>query len=518
VQRYCATRAAANAAHQLQSAQDMMTREVALAHADELAPLLEPLDDGEPDDDITLAEPVRWALDHRSRHPLERAPRPRPATRARTRHGPGSARVASSARGARAATIGTLDGAMAWTPMVRLSRLIDGHPCTPLAKCAYLGLPGSLDYRAATAMLRRAEARGRTRRGDTLVAPSRGDSAIGLAMAAAAAGYRLVITAPLGAALLEQVAIEALGARVIRTPADVAPDAHTGYLGVARRLSRSLPDAHLVRSWARPSQAHAPETLLAAEIVHQCGNELDVVVVPSQRPGDTDALGRAIAARAPRARLVEVVVDGAVTASAERGRLACSSGDAAAMARHLARREGLLVGPRSGAAARAALDICRELSSSHNVVAILPDGFDARAGVDARTELSTALELVTAIHDEPAICVGADDGIATAMHLFRRHAVSHLAVIAGDRLVGIVSRLDVVRRLEGGSASHASWVRDVMSTRLPTVQHHARASEVFAAIERDDVAVVVDGDLRVFGVVGRADLAAFFTRQEIRHE
>jgi cystathionine beta-synthase len=422
-----------------------------------------------------------------------------------------------------------LTDTIGWTPVVRLSRISQGLPCTPLAKCAFMGPAGALDARAAMDIVRRAEASARARPGDTLVVPTRGGNLLGLAMAAAAAGYQLVVTAPLDVELDPAISARDLGVRVIRTPADVAPSSHTGFIGVARRLSQTLPDAHLVRSWAVPTAASSPDSLVARELVLQCGRELDVVIVATATPGVSDGLAQALHAVAPRARIVEVAI-GAERGAARSGlasaveRWQCSAAEAAAHAGLLARQEGLLVGPRAGAAMWAALRVCGEHSSSHAVVAILPDGVEsepaprrrsrAEAARGAQHELATVLDILGEAAAEAPVTVGPDDGVGTALHLFRRHQLSYLPVVVAGRLVGVISRGDVMRHRVRADADHGARIDAVMSTQVATVRGSAAAAEAFAALARHGVAVVIDALGGVVGVITATELVARLGRVE----
>jgi cystathionine beta-synthase len=416
-----------------------------------------------------------------------------------------------------------LTDTLGWTPVVRLSRISQGLPCTPLAKCAFMSPPGALDARAAMDIVRRAEASARARPGDTLVVPTRSGNLLGLAMAAAASGYQLVVTAPLDVDIDPAITGRDLGVRIIRTPADVAPGSHTGFIGVARRLSQTLPDAHLVRSWAVPSAASSPDSLVARELVQQCG-ELDVVIVAAATAGASEGLAQAIGSVRARARIVEVVI-GAERAAHRAGaieRWQCGLADATAHAGLLARSEGLLVGPRAGAAMWAALRVCSEHSSSHTVVAILADGVEsepaprprsrAEAARRAQHELATVLDILGEAAAEAPIVIGPDDSVGTALHLFRRHQVSYLPVVVAGRLVGVIGRSQVMRHRVSGDAD--ARIDAVMSTEVATVRGSAAATEAFAALARHGVAVVIDALGGVVGVITAAELVGRLARAE----
>src|SRR5688572_29267489 len=122
------------------------------------------------------------------------------------------------------------------TPMVRLSRIGRGLPCELLGKCEFLNPGGSVKDRIGVRMLRDAEKQGRIKPGDTLIEPTSGNTGIGLALAAAVGGYRLIITMPEKMSREKQVVLEALGAEIIRTPTEAAwdsPESHIGEIGRA---------------------------------------------------------------------------------------------------------------------------------------------------------------------------------------------------------------------------------------------------------------------------------------------
>src|SRR5512139_367216 len=97
------------------------------------------------------------------------------------------------------------------TPMVRLSRIAKGIPCEVLAKCEFMNPGGSVKDRIGVRMLLDAERAGRIKPGDTLIEPTSGNTGIGIAMAAAVRGYRVIITMPEKMSQEKQVVLEALG-------------------------------------------------------------------------------------------------------------------------------------------------------------------------------------------------------------------------------------------------------------------------------------------------------------------
>src|SRR5690349_6730204 len=97
------------------------------------------------------------------------------------------------------------------TPLVRLNRVGREYPVEILAKCEFLNPGGSIKDRIGVRMVMEAEREGRIKPGDTLIEPTSGNTGIGLALAAAVRGYKLVITMPQKMSMEKQVVLEALG-------------------------------------------------------------------------------------------------------------------------------------------------------------------------------------------------------------------------------------------------------------------------------------------------------------------
>src|ERR1043165_2494916 len=160
------------------------------------------------------------------------------------------------------------------TPMVRLNRLLREYDVEVFAKCEYLNPGGSVKDRIGVRMIEDAEREGRIKPGDTLIEPTSGNTGIGLAIAAAVRGYRVIITMPEKMSQEKQVVLEALGAEIIRTPTEAAWDAPESHIGVARRLREIIPNSHILDQYSNPSNPAAHEEGTGREIIDQCGGRL----------------------------------------------------------------------------------------------------------------------------------------------------------------------------------------------------------------------------------------------------
>src|SRR5258705_6384655 len=159
------------------------------------------------------------------------------------------------------------------TPMVRLSRIGRNLPCELLGKCEFMNPGGSVKDRIGVRMLLDAERDGRIKPGDTLIEPTSGNTGIGIAVAAAARGYRVIITMPEKMSQEKQVVLEALGAEIIRTPTAAPWDSPESHIGVARRLKEVIPNSHILDQYSNPSNPAAHQDGTGRQITHRGGGE-----------------------------------------------------------------------------------------------------------------------------------------------------------------------------------------------------------------------------------------------------
>src|SRR5215467_8732762 len=145
------------------------------------------------------------------------------------------------------------------TPMVRLSRIGKTLPCELLAKCEFMNPGGSVKDRIGYNMVLEAERSGRIKPGDTLIEPTSGNTGIGIALAGAVHGYRVIITLPMKMSREKQVTLEALGAEIIRTPTEAAWDSPELHIGVAKKLNEVIPSSHILDQYGNPDNPLAHE-------------------------------------------------------------------------------------------------------------------------------------------------------------------------------------------------------------------------------------------------------------------
>src|SRR5665213_1665146 len=157
------------------------------------------------------------------------------------------------------------------TPIVRINRIGNDLPCELYGKCEFLNPGGSVKDRIAVHMVEQAEKAGLIKPGDTLIEATSGNTGIGFAMVGAAKGYHIVITMPEKMSREKEVVLEALGAKIYRTPTAAKwndPDSH---ISLARRLQKEIPNAHILDQYGNMNNPETHYEFTAQEILDDMG-------------------------------------------------------------------------------------------------------------------------------------------------------------------------------------------------------------------------------------------------------
>jgi cysteine synthase A len=283
---------------------------------------------------------------------------------------------------------------IAKTPLVRLARVSPPGGATVWGKAEFLNPAGSVKDRPALSMILDAENAGRLGPGATIVEATSGNTGISLAMIAAVRGYRCVLVMPEDMSLERRYILRAYGAEIVLTP---AADGMSGAVQRAQRVLKDTPSAFMPSQFENPANPASHEHGTALEILEQMGDSLSAFVAGVGTGGTITGVGRVLrkkfgnvvkivavepansavlSGKPPGMHGIQGLGAGFVPEILERGLIdqVIEVADVAAerMVRRLAREEGLLVGPSSGANVHAACEVAAALSGGH-VVTILCD-------------------------------------------------------------------------------------------------------------------------------------------------
>ncbi|EAS02148.1 cystathionine beta-synthase (macronuclear) [Tetrahymena thermophila SB210] len=291
------------------------------------------------------------------------------------------------------------------TPLVRLNNIMkaEGLKCELLAKCEFLNAGGSVKDRIGRRMLLDAENSGRIKPGDTLIEATSGNTGIGLSLAAAIRGYNMIITLPEKMSTEKTDVLQALGAKIVRTPTEVDFDHPESHISQAIKLQKEIPNSHILDQYINPSNPLAHYDGTGAEILYQCDNKVDYVFVGTGTGGTITGIARKIKEHLPSCKIVGVDPYGSILAMPQSKNERMESYQVEGvgydfvprsidrtviddwvkntdvptfqMARRLIREEGLFCGGSSGQVVDAAIRYAKEhnLGEGVRIVCVLAD-------------------------------------------------------------------------------------------------------------------------------------------------
>jgi cysteine synthase A len=280
------------------------------------------------------------------------------------------------------------------TPMVRLSRVVKEGWAELVAKVESFNPAGSIKDRIALSMIEAAERDGRLRPGETIVEPTSGNTGIGLAMAAAVKGYRLIVTMPEDMSLARRDLLARYGVEVVLTP---AIEGMTGAVYAAQELVNENPRYFMPQQFENPANPEVHRRTTAREILAATSGRIDAFVAGVGTGGTITGVGEVLKEQDPDILVVAVEPARSLVLQGGRGGVHAIQGigasfvpgvlnrevvdeiisvgdeDAIAMSRRLTHDEGLLAGISAGANVFAALKVAKRLRRGKRVVTILPD-------------------------------------------------------------------------------------------------------------------------------------------------
>ena len=284
------------------------------------------------------------------------------------------------------------------TPTVKLNKIGSDLKCELYAKCEYFNPGGSIKDRIGWNMVKDAEESGRIKPGDTLIEPTSGNTGQGMALAAAVKGYRCIITMPEKMSKEKQIALEALGAEIIRTPTEASFDDPESHIGVAKKLNKEIPNSHILDQYANPSNPEAHYNGTAKEIIEDFGTNLDMVVIGVGTGGTITGIAKRLKEHIPNIKIIGADPIGSILGGGTEVKPYLVEGigydffpdvldnsmvddyvktkdeESFIMARRLIKEEGLLCGGSSGTATVAALKSAKVLKEDQKCLILLPDG------------------------------------------------------------------------------------------------------------------------------------------------
>jgi cystathionine beta-synthase len=439
------------------------------------------------------------------------------------------------------------------TPLVEITQF-DTGPCQLFLKLENQNPTGSIKDRIALSMINAAEEDGKLEAGGTVIEATAGNTGLGLALVAAAKGYRVVLVIPDKMSQEKISHVRALGAEVVLTRSDVTRGHPEYYQDVAARLAGEIPGAFYVNQFGNPANPLAHERTTGPEIWEQMRHDVDAIVCGVGSGGTLTGLGRFFNRVKPRRGIEMVLADptGSVLYEyVKTGKLVESGSwavegigedfipeiadmslvtdayeiddeESFSVARELLRKEGIFGGSSTGTLVAGALRYCREQEKPKRVVSFVPDTGNkylskmyndfwmAEQGFIHRPPHGDLSDLIS--HRAEAgevITVGPTDTLLTAFKRMRDADVSQLPVVEQTgRAVGIIDESDVLVKVHRDSSHFNDPVRNAMTDKLETLPPTAKINDLLEVFDRGRVAIVMEAD-KFLGLITRTDLLSY---------
>lgn len=437
------------------------------------------------------------------------------------------------------------------TPIVKLSRLSEGLPCSLYAKVEFVNPGSSVKDRIAIKIIDEAEKRGELKPGGTIIEATSGNTGMGLAMVAAVKGYKSIFVMPDKMSLEKIQALRAFGSKVVVTPTNVEPEDPRSYYCVAKRLVKETPNSFYANQYHNPDNPQTHYETTGPELWKQTDGKITTFIAGLGTGGTITGVGKYLKEKNPKIKIVGIDPEGSLyTQYHKTGKLGkahpykvegigedflpstinfdyidevvqVSDKECFQMTRKLARCEGLFVGGSCGAAVAGAIKWAKAQKGDELPVILLPDsgsrylskvfdddwmrenGFMDEPEILVR-DFFKPQKLVTVLPN-----ILAKDCIA----MLKEKSISQMPVMnPGGSLYGIIDESDLLNATLTGLLNLEKPIDPIVVKNVDTVTMDTAIADVKKILQEDKVPVVKENN-KVFGVITKIDLLNFLVHR-----
>ena len=443
-----------------------------------------------------------------------------------------------------------------WTPMVRLSSVVDGARTPVYVKLEFMGPGGSIKDRIGLAMIEAAEREGTLKAGGTVVEATGGNTGLALAMAASLKGYRCICTMPDKMSSEKVKLLRAFGAEVVITPTAVPPDHPDHYLQKARAITAATPGAVMADQFYNEANPQIHYETTGPEIWEQSAGRVTHFVASAGTGGTITGVGRYLKEKNPAVRVVGIDPEGSITAPFFNtgevgegtpykvegigndkipGTLDLDVVDdyqvlpdqaAFAMARRMTREEGLFAGGSAGLMVHGAIELAKQIDDPDAFVVSLvcdwgerylskvyDDEWMRENGFLERSKHTTAFDLIDKKSSDAPELITVEPGtsIRIALSTITAHDIGQLPVVSDGSCVGSVTETSLMSQVLVDTALLDRAVDSVMAPPFPVIADHVDSEEVRTLLTRGNAACLVSTNGQLVGIVTRYDVVRALT-------
>jgi cystathionine beta-synthase len=442
------------------------------------------------------------------------------------------------------------------TPLVRLNRVTNGLKPQIYAKLEFMNPAGSVKDRIGMQIINDAEAKGLLKPGGTIVEATSGNTGMGLAMVAAARGYKCIFVMPDKMSEEKIRALRAFGAQVVITPTAVAPEDPRSYYNVSRKIADETPNAFYANQYHNPQNPMAHYLTTGPEIWEQTDGRIDVLICGLGTGGTVSGTARYLKEKKPDLKVIGVdpvgslyydyFKTGAMTEaysykvegigedflpstmdfSLVDDVVRVNDRECFHMARALVRQEGIYCGGSCGAAVAGAVKWA-ELNNREElfVVVILPDGasrylskvFDdgwmrENRFLEPEIRLGTVRELLESREQAPVATARPSETVSDIINRMKSTGYSQFPVVNDDgKVIGIVHEKRVLQHVLEAPHAAGSPIEGLVDANYCFVDQDTNIAVLSDLFGRARVALVLDGT-SIKAVISRIDLIDYMAR------
>ena len=443
-----------------------------------------------------------------------------------------------------------------WTPMLRLSSVVDGARTPVYVKLEFMGPGGSIKDRIGLAKIEAAEREGTLKAGGTVVEATGGNTGLALAMAASLKGYRCICTMPDKMSSEKVKLLRAFGAEVVITPTAVPPDHPDHYLQKARAITAATPGAVMADQFYNEANPQIHYETTGPEIWEQSAGRVTHFVASAGTGGTITGVGRYLKEKNPAVRVIGIDPEGSITAPFFNtgevgegtpykvegigndkipGTLDLDVVDdyrvlpdqaAFAMARRMTREEGLFAGGSAGLMVHGAIELAKQIDDPDAFVVSLvcdwgerylskvyDDEWMRENGFLERSRHTTARDLIDKKSSDAPELITVEPGtsIRIALSTITAHDIGQLPVVSDGSCVGSVTETSLMSQVLVDTALLDRPVDSVMAPPFPVIADHVDSEEVRTLLTRGNAACLVSTNGQLVGIVTRYDVVRALT-------
>lgn len=433
------------------------------------------------------------------------------------------------------------------TPLIKLNKITKDLPCTVLAKVEYFNPGHSIKDRMALKMLEVAEKEGKIKPGGTIIEGTSGNTGMGLALAAIIKGYKCIFTTTDKQSKEKADILKAVGAEVIVCPTNVEPDDPRSYYSVSKRLSEEVPNSWYVNQYDNLANREAHYEQTGPEIWEQTEGKITHLVVATGTGGTIIGTGKYLKEKNPEIKVWAIDSYGSLlkkyfdTGEIDEDEVypyisegfgedfipanydmkyidefvKVTDKDGAAMARRIAKEEGLFCGYSAGSCLQGLLQLKGTLKKGDVVVCIFHDHGSRYVGKIYNDqwmmergflEVKTFKDLVNARGHQKLVSIGAHQPVEVAIKLMKKYDIENIPVLKDQVIVGSLSEGGLFDKILTDPQIKEHLVESVMEKEYPIVPFDMSVEKLSNLISKQNGAVLSKDETGEYHIVTKYDI------------